>query len=423
MTWRARGGGVCDCDRIARDDHDFGMNNAGGEWSEKVFAQKAFLDFLGEPAASPRRKREGVYESYTFRGLGRHKNRSVRLILLDLRYKMSRERGVLMGEDQWSWLETLLAPRDSRDAGEEENDAAPGKKGKNEKKKNKKEKEKGGQRSTLTEGEMENRDADPVDVTLLVSSIQVHADAQRLLEGLIDGVESWGQFPREKRRLMDLVEQSDARVIFLSGDIHHSEIGTSPAGCELPYELVELTSSGMTHGITDELTNKYGLRWYARNVIPDMLPEFIWPAVGRLRRPRFIRNSFAEVAIDFEDSGGDSGGGGVESKSSNVTGSIRLNVRDINGRIKISKIVKLTDLEGTRHEEEAEAEAAGVTGQLSRRHRDECKTEKDLTKWERYRLPFLAGVILLVQPVIVVVAMTKLYCAALKQLREHHKTD
>jgi hypothetical protein len=32
--------------RTTRDDHDFGMNNAGGDWSEKVFAQKAFLDFL-----------------------------------------------------------------------------------------------------------------------------------------------------------------------------------------------------------------------------------------------------------------------------------------------------------------------------------------------------------------------------------------
>lgn len=66
------------------------MNNAGGEWPEKVFAQKAFLDFLDEPLASPRRRREGVYESYTYRGLGRRKDRSVRVVLLDTRYSMSR---------------------------------------------------------------------------------------------------------------------------------------------------------------------------------------------------------------------------------------------------------------------------------------------------------------------------------------------
>ena len=96
--------------RTRRDDHDFGMNNAGGDWSEKVFAQKAFLDFLGEPATSPRRKRKGVYESYTFRGLGRGKDRSMRLVLLDTRYDMSRDQRVLLGEDQWTWLETLLVP-------------------------------------------------------------------------------------------------------------------------------------------------------------------------------------------------------------------------------------------------------------------------------------------------------------------------
>ena len=78
---------------------------------------------------------------------------------------------------------------------------------------------------TLTQGDAENRDNDPVDLTILGSSIQVHADAQRLLEGIIDGVESWGQFPREKRRLMDLVARSGGRTVFISGDVHHSEIG------------------------------------------------------------------------------------------------------------------------------------------------------------------------------------------------------
>ena len=52
------------------DDHDYGFNNAGAEWREKEFAQRLFLDFLGEPRGSPRRTRAGVYEAYTFRGLG-----------------------------------------------------------------------------------------------------------------------------------------------------------------------------------------------------------------------------------------------------------------------------------------------------------------------------------------------------------------
>ena len=53
------------------DDHDFGMNNVGREWTEKQFSQIQFLDFLDEAADSVRRQREGVYESYVFRGLGK----------------------------------------------------------------------------------------------------------------------------------------------------------------------------------------------------------------------------------------------------------------------------------------------------------------------------------------------------------------
>jgi len=41
------------------DDHDFGMNNVGREWTEKQFSQIQFLDFLDEAADSVRRQREG----------------------------------------------------------------------------------------------------------------------------------------------------------------------------------------------------------------------------------------------------------------------------------------------------------------------------------------------------------------------------
>jgi hypothetical protein len=44
---------------------------------------------LSEPASSPRRTRKGVYESYTYRGLGRREDRSVRIVLLDTRYSMN----------------------------------------------------------------------------------------------------------------------------------------------------------------------------------------------------------------------------------------------------------------------------------------------------------------------------------------------
>jgi alkaline phosphatase D len=53
------------------DDHDYGLNDGGKEWRAKEDAQQALLDFLDEPADSPRRRRAGVYESYTYGPPGR----------------------------------------------------------------------------------------------------------------------------------------------------------------------------------------------------------------------------------------------------------------------------------------------------------------------------------------------------------------
>ncbi|MFX9912103.1 hypothetical protein ABTP43_20035, partial [Acinetobacter baumannii] len=64
------------------DDHDYGEDDAGGEYPMKEQSRRIFLDFWGEPVDSLRRERDGVYTSYTFGPEGRR----VQLILLDLRY-------------------------------------------------------------------------------------------------------------------------------------------------------------------------------------------------------------------------------------------------------------------------------------------------------------------------------------------------
>ena len=64
------------------DDHDYGHNDAGGEWEHKVAAQKAFHDFYETPADSPRRKQKGVYHAAVFGTEGKR----VQVILLDGRY-------------------------------------------------------------------------------------------------------------------------------------------------------------------------------------------------------------------------------------------------------------------------------------------------------------------------------------------------
>jgi alkaline phosphatase D len=88
------------------------------------------LDFLDEPASSPRYERGGTYATYTFgddggggdsgggdfrggvdKNKNKNKNQSVRVVLLDNRYFASArgvEDGDLIGEEQWQWLRRTL---------------------------------------------------------------------------------------------------------------------------------------------------------------------------------------------------------------------------------------------------------------------------------------------------------------------------
>lgn len=175
------------------DDHDYGKNNAGKEYPSKIASQKAMLDFLDEPANSLRRKQKGVYGSHLYENSG---NR-VQVILLDVRYFRdipNTENGDILGKEQWSWLESTLGQNDA-------------------------------------------------DLTLIVSGIQVLHEDHRY--------EKWANFPEARKRLLDLVSsESDGRVVFLSGDRHISEMASLEYGTNKT-ELLEITSSGMTHSWTN----------------------------------------------------------------------------------------------------------------------------------------------------------------------------
>lgn len=183
------------------DDHDYGENDAGAEYSAKKASQSAFLDFLSEPADSPRRRQEGVYSSCL---LGPPEER-IQVILLDTRYFRSplaraaiRREGqgpyesdtdpekTLLGEEQWRWLETQLRV--------------------------------------------------PARLRILASSIQVVAREHAW--------ERWDEFPRERERLYDLIRQTGAEgVLVISGDRHHGELSRDPEGAGYP--LIDLTSSSL----------------------------------------------------------------------------------------------------------------------------------------------------------------------------------
>jgi alkaline phosphatase D len=180
------------------DDNDYGVSDGGKENRNKVACQRLLLDFLDEPADSPRRKQAGLFGAYTFGAPGRR----VKIILLDGRYHRERPGGTadMLGSEQWHWLEQQLAGSDA-------------------------------------------------DVHLIGSGIQVIASEHPY--------EKWADFPRARQRLFDIVARSGARnVIFLSGDRHLGEISrlNDP---RIAQPLYDITSSGMTHHAKDNFFHSF----------------------------------------------------------------------------------------------------------------------------------------------------------------------
>lgn len=183
------------------DDHDYGVNDAGAEYPDREVSQKLFLDFLGEPADSPRRARPGVYDARVYGP----PERRVQIILLDTRsfrgplavradraegegpYEATSDRTTtLLGADQWTWFREQLRV--------------------------------------------------PAALRLVVSSIQVVAEDHHW--------EKWMNFPHERRMLFNMIIDTEADgVLFLSGDRHLAELSMMDAG--LGYPLYDLTSSSL----------------------------------------------------------------------------------------------------------------------------------------------------------------------------------
>lgn len=188
------------------DDHDYGINDAGAEFSKKKESQQLLLDFFNVPENDTRRERDGVYNAQLFNTNAG----SVKVIVLDTRYfrtgltraegKKKRYQpnpygtGTILGDVQWKWLKNELV-------------------------------------------------TSKADFNIIVSSIQVLSDRH--------GFEAWGNFPHEADRLKKLIATSGARgVAIVSGDRHISEF--SVTGIEgMLYPLVDFTSSGLTHAYTN----------------------------------------------------------------------------------------------------------------------------------------------------------------------------
>ncbi len=191
------------------DDHDYGADDSGANYSKKRESQQIFLDFFEASPNDPRRSREGVYSSSVF-GPAR---RRVQLILLDTRYfrsplKVGYKPGesgegyrgkyapntdpesTILGAAQWKWLEEQLKV--------------------------------------------------PAELRVIGSSIQVIANEH--------GSEIWDNFPHERTRFLKLLRETKASgVVILSGDRHLAEISrilpSDPQG--IGYPLFDITSSSL----------------------------------------------------------------------------------------------------------------------------------------------------------------------------------
>lgn len=178
------------------DDHDYGLNDAGKEFSGKNISQRLLLDFLDEAQDSARRKQAGVYASYMFGPEGKQ----IKVILLDTRYHRDPlfSDGTILGDSQWKWLEKELNGPTSQ-------------------------------------------------ITIIASSIQVVSNLSATT-GPLFYLESWGRFPKERDRLYKLISNSKRDgVFFISGDVHFGEIARYD--CGIGYFLYDITSSGLTQAV------------------------------------------------------------------------------------------------------------------------------------------------------------------------------
>ena len=182
------------------DDHDYGLNDAGKEYSQRRQSAEIFLDFFEVPLDSPRRKHAGIYGVETFGPIGKQ----VQVIMLDTRYfrdalnKVGRRKNqgpyapsknakaTVLGEAQWAWLENVLRK--------------------------------------------------PAALRVVVTSIQLVSSEH--------GWETWGNFPNERKRFLKLLADTKANgVICISGDRHMAELSCDKSAA---YPLFEMTSSGLS---------------------------------------------------------------------------------------------------------------------------------------------------------------------------------
>lgn len=243
------------------DDHDYGVNDGGAEFPQRAQSQQVFADFWQFPNDAPLRTRPGVYDARLFGPVGQR----VQVIMLDTRYFRSAlkkgERRVggpyypdddpaktMLGNDQWSWLERQLQQ--------------------------------------------------PAKLRIIASSIQFAASSA--------GQETWSNLPRERARMLKLLNQTSARgVMFVSGDRHWSEL--SVISEDVAYPIYDLTSSSFN-------------QLHARGTPTEN--------ANRAINKTYHKENFGVIEVDWKQ----------------ADPAIKFSIQDMHGKIEISKTLRLSEL-------------------------------------------------------------------------------
>ncbi|ESP95432.1 alkaline phosphatase D family protein [Pseudoalteromonas luteoviolacea] len=235
------------------DDHDYGANNDGKHYPQRVNSQKEYLRHFDVPSQDPRHGAQaGIYEA---KMLG-PSNERTHVITLDARYFRSPtfdnygtcegDQTTILGEKQWQWLEQQLDI--------------------------------------------------PSEIKLIASGIQflpplyqgrsrdkycAYGDGKKFEQAIAElnetgmsgtSYESWAEVPMERNRLLRLVQKSvnsgkTKAVIFLSGDQHWGELlqKTIPASAEhgSAVTVYEVTASGFGQNWPYHIENPLRLPVYA----------------------------------------------------------------------------------------------------------------------------------------------------------------
>ena len=234
------------------DDHDYGINDGGGDFKNKRESQRLFLDFWDIPNSDIRHSRDGLYfnEFIDIDGF------KINLVVLDTRFfrsKLSSDRSpykpinnpdtTILGDDQWSWFKEALEQKS--------------------------------------------------DLILVLSSIQVLATNHVF--------EKWGLFPHERSRIISLLDSIQTKSLIISGDRHKG-------GLYKKESLVELTSSSLNKPTTAARISKT-LKYIPKSIrdqlieTDELLTEDIYnyENFGLIK----INTQSKEVEISLNDINGD----------------------------------------------------------------------------------------------------------------------